>query len=161
MFPFQLSSQVLEFALHELQTYLLIYRYHYSTLSEKLVGAYVILLLLRALFFIMSGIRSSKRIHDRAISTVLTASVQHFENGEKDSFLKGFSEDVECLDEKLLSHILQLVQSVFEHAAVALIIKVTAPLVTLALIPAFFMSCEVGKNISGWSDRFEIIKSTP
>lgn len=116
------------------------------------MGAYVILLLLRALFLLLCGLRSSMRIHDRAISTLLKTSVQHFENEEKDAFLRVFSKDVKCLDEKLPSDILQLAQSVVEHAAVAVMITLVAPWTVLAFIPASLISFVVGKKYL-WLER--------
>lgn len=114
-------------------------------MSTALVGAYALIPLLRALFLLVCGLRSSKRIHERAISTLLKAPVQHFENGEEDALLRVFSKDVECLDEKLPPDILRFFQSVVEHVAVAAVIKVTAPWAILAFIPSFLISLIVGK----------------
>lgn len=100
----------------------------------------MLLLLIRALFFLACGLRSSKRIHSKAVSTLLRAPVLEFEAGKKDAILKAFSKDMECLDGKLAPDILIFFQSVIEHAAVAAIIKVTAPWSILAAIPAFLIA---------------------
>lgn len=109
----------------------------------------MLLLLIRALFFLACGLRSSKQIHSKAISTLLRAPVLEFEAGKKDAILKAFSKDMECLDGKLAPDILIFFQSVIEHAAVAAIIKVTAPWSILAVIPAFLIALFVGRYYLG------------
>lgn len=56
---------------------------------------------------------------------------------------------MECLDGKLAPDILIFFQSVIEHAAVAAIIKVTAPWSILAVIPAFLIALFVGSYYLG------------
>ena len=105
----------------------------------------MLLLLIRALFLLACGLRSSKRIHNKAMSTLLKAPVLEFEAGKEDEILRAFSKDMECLDEKLPPDILIFFQSVVEHAAVAAIIKLTAPLSVLAAIPAFLIALFIGR----------------
>lgn len=51
---------------------------HFHT-ATVLVGAFLLLLLIRASFLFLCGLRSSKRIHKKAISSLLKAPVQLFE----------------------------------------------------------------------------------
>lgn len=51
---------------------------HFYT-ATVLVGAFLLLLLIRASFLFLCGLRSSKRIHKKAISSLLKAPVQLFE----------------------------------------------------------------------------------
>ena len=51
---------------------------HFYTVTV-LVGAFLLLLLIRASFLFLCGLRSSKRIHKKAISSLLKAPVQLFE----------------------------------------------------------------------------------
>lgn len=106
----------------------------------------MLLLLIRALFILACGLRSSKRIHNRAISTLLKAPVLEFEAGKEDAIFKAFSKDMECLDEKLPPDILLFFQLVVEHAAVVAIIKFTAPWSILAAIPAFLIALFIGRH---------------
>ena len=117
----------------------------HSWLPTVLVGAFMLLLLIRALFLLACGLRSSKQIHNRAISTLLRAPVQEFEAENEDTILKVFSKDIERLDEKLPPGILIFGQLVVEHAAVAAIIKFTAPWTILAAIPAFLIALLIGR----------------
>ena len=117
----------------------------HSSLPTILVGAFMLLLLIRALFLFACGLRSSKRIHNRAISTLLRAPVQEFEAENEDTILKVFSKDIECLDEKLPPDIVKFFQSVVEHVAVTAIIKFTAPWTILAAIPAFLVALLIGR----------------
>lgn len=117
----------------------------YNSLPTVLVGAFMLLLLIRALFLLACGLRSSKRIHYRAISTLLRAPVLEFEAENEDTILKVFSKDIECLDEQLPLDIIIFLQSVVEHTAVAAIIKFTAPWTILAAIPAFLIALFIGR----------------
>ena len=119
--------------------------YRHGWLPTVFVGAFMLLLLIRALFLLACGLRSSKQIHNRAMSTLLKAPVPEFEDGKEDTIFKAFSKDMECLDEKLPPDILMFFQSVVEHAAVVAIIKFTAPWAVLAAIPAFLIALFVGK----------------
>ena len=51
---------------------------HFHT-ATVLVGAFLLFLLIRASFLFLCGLRSSKRIHKKAISSLLKAPVQLFE----------------------------------------------------------------------------------
>ena len=104
----------------------------------------MLLLLIRAFFLLACGLRSSKQIHNRAISTLLKAPVLEFIDGKEDAILRAFSKDMECLDEKLPPDLLVFFQSVIEYAAVAAIIKFTAPWSILAAIPAFLIALFIG-----------------
>lgn len=119
--------------------------YQYGWLLTAFVGSFILLLLIRALFLLACGLRSSKRIHNRAISTLLKAPVLEFDAGKEDAILKVFSKDMECLDEKLPPDILIFFQSVIEHAAAAAIIKVTAPWSILAAFLAFLIAFFIGR----------------
>lgn len=119
--------------------------HQHSSLPTILVGAFMLLLLIRALFLLACGLRSSKQIHSRAISTLLRAPVLEFEAENEDTILKVFSKDIECLDEKLPPDILIFFQSVVEHMAVTAIIKFTVPWTILAAIPAFLIALFIGR----------------
>ena len=117
----------------------------HSSLPTVLVGTFMLLLLIRALFLLAYGLKSSKRIHNTAISALLRAPALEFEAEKEDTILKVFSKDIECLDEKLPLDILIFFQSVVEHTAVAAIIKFTAPWTILAVIPSFLIALFIGR----------------
>ena len=61
------------------------------------------------------------------------------------ALLKTFSKDMECLDEKLPPDIWKFFQSVIEHVAAVIIIKITTPWAILAAVPAAIILLFIGR----------------
>lgn len=104
-----------------------------------MVGGVFMLTILRASFFFATTLRSSERLHQKMIVSVLQAPIAFFDTHPTTSILNRFSKDIGCMDELLPSVFLVSIQMTLFAISVFLLPVILNPCVFLVGGPLFVL----------------------
>lgn len=104
-----------------------------------MVGGVFMLSIMRASFFFATTLRSSQRLHQKMLVSVLQAPVSFFDTNPNTSILNRFSKDIGCMDELLPSVFLGAIQMVLFAISAFLLPLVLNPCVFLLGVPLFVL----------------------
>lgn len=104
-----------------------------------IVGGVFMLSIMRASFFFATTLRSSERLHQDMVVSVLRAPVFFFDTNPATSILNRFSKDIGCMDELLPSVFLGAIQIILFAISAFLLPVVLNPCVLLGGIPLFVL----------------------
>lgn len=104
-----------------------------------MVGGVFMLSIMRASFFFATTLRSSERLHQNMVVSILRAPVLFFDTNSAISILNRFSKDIGCMDELLPSVFLRAIQITLFAISAFLLPVVLNPSVLLGGIPLFVL----------------------
>jgi len=104
-----------------------------------MVGGVFMLSIMRASFFFATTLRSSERLHQNMVVSVLQAPLSFFDTNPLTSILNRFSKDIGCMDELLPSVFLGAIQMILFAIAAFLLPVVFNPCVLLIGLPLFVL----------------------
>jgi len=129
------------------------------------VGAMVILSLLRALVFTSASARSSVKLHDDLVSTMLRAPVNlFFDITPVGRILNRLSNDMDHIDTRLPEVALQLLHALFQILGAIVMAAYASPFILLILLPLAIVFGELAKRLSRCQrelKRFDGISRSP
>ena len=100
-----------------------------------LVGASIILLLVRAFSFYLVSLRCSERLHDKMVMAIVQAPVFFFDLNPVGRIMNRFSKDVGCMDELLPEIFLQSIQLILLMLTSILLPTAINPWTLLIIVP--------------------------
>ena len=100
-----------------------------------LVGASIILLLVRAFSFYLVSLRCSERLHDKMVMAIVQAPVFFFDSNPVGRIMNRFSKDVGCMDELLPETFLQSIQLILLMLTSVLLPTAINPWTLLIIVP--------------------------
>lgn len=130
----------------------------------SLASAAFLFPIIRAYTFFQISIRTSEKLHDKMVNSVLQAPVLFFDTNPAGRILNRFSEDMGSLDELLPKVFLAAIQFLLLLCSAALIPTITNPWVTLALAPVlllFYYCIQYYLKTSRELKRLESIHRSP
>jgi ATP-binding cassette subfamily C (CFTR/MRP) protein 4 len=105
--------------------------YIYATL----VATSFLLVIIRAVIFISTILRSSDRLHDKLLEAILKGPADYFDKNSKDVILQCFSKDVASMDELLPGVFLDAMQGVLFNLSAVLLPSFLNPIIFLFAVP--------------------------
>ena len=106
---------------------------------SAMVGGVFVLSIIRASLFFAITLRSSERLHQKMVVSVLQAPITFFDTHPATSILNRFSKDIGCMDEVLPSVFLGALQMSLFAVSALLVPVIFNPCVLLGGVPLFIL----------------------
>ncbi|KAL9657812.1 hypothetical protein ABK040_013150 [Willaertia magna] len=110
------------------------------------IGLYVglgvassLLVVFQDIAFGLAGLRAAKKLHNNALSRVISAPTSFFDTNPVGRILNRFSKDTESIDTSLIGTLRSFIGCLFQVTGTIVIITTVTPLFLLPIIPLFFI----------------------
>lgn len=130
----------------------------------SIIGGLILALVIRELFFVNISLRASQRIHQRAIKTVVKATVEFFDTNPVGRILNRFSNDMGVLDQGLVSVQNDLLDDSLYFISLLITVWIIIPWLLLpgVVLFAFFgVLIKLGKKAITEGKKLELLTRSP
>lgn len=149
---------------------------YYSTHQNKMTAIYAIglygvigicvlvLSLLNNFFWLERGIKSGKNMHDKMLSSVLSAPVRFFDSTPVGRIIQRFSRDIESVDVYLQWSFISVVNCLLQITVSVCLILALVPFMIVVIAPVLFAYYIIQKNYRSparEAKRFDSVARSP
>ena len=115
----------------------------------SIIAAILLLAFICTLLFILLVLRSSERLHNKMLKSVLRAPVSFFDTNPTGRILNRFSRDTGCMDNALAVEMYLSIQLVLKIVAGVLLVSGTVFYVSIAAAPVFLLLVYYSRLVLG------------